>query len=193
MSAKGSSFLFRNSIQKFRKFFLDWDLIENTLLSIDMEFKMNRSLDGIVKRQAYGQVGNARTTSAMTLMEILIVIALIAVLAGVSVTNLGGILGSNKAKIAETFLKGEVKNAVYAVYASNDGKVDKEGLEKHIGTNLTDPWGGNWEVSDDGSSRRSVTIKSTATGLSESTVIGATYSVNGDGQINIEFIKATAS
>ncbi|MDR2735696.1 MAG: type II secretion system GspH family protein, partial [Puniceicoccales bacterium] len=43
---------------------------------------------------------------AMTMMEILIVIALIAVLAALGITNLGGILGRSKESLAKSFLDG---------------------------------------------------------------------------------------
>lgn len=50
-----------------------------------------------------------RSRSGFSLIEILIVIALIAMLAGLVVTNLDTIMGSNQEKIAETFVNTTLK------------------------------------------------------------------------------------
>jgi prepilin-type N-terminal cleavage/methylation domain-containing protein len=123
-------------------------------------------MDGILKNR----------DRAMTLMEILIVIALIAVLAGVGISNMGGVLESGKKKAAKAFLESTVKAACSALYAKkdyNDGLVDtaltnsikKDGsgtLEPIDNTinavkgeltnffdsdNPLDPWGQPWDFS----------------------------------------------
>jgi type II secretory pathway pseudopilin PulG len=86
----------------------------------------------------------------MTLMEILIVIALIAVLAGVGISNMGGVLESGKEKAARAFLESTVKAACNAYYASKDYDDDKVNagtgvLEFLDGDKPLDPWGQAWD------------------------------------------------
>ncbi|MDR1458172.1 MAG: prepilin-type N-terminal cleavage/methylation domain-containing protein, partial [Puniceicoccales bacterium] len=92
-------------------FNIDQNPIVSTLNSINMKFKGVKFMDGTEAMK--------KKFRAMTLMEILIVIALIAILAGVSVSNLGGVLGSNKQKSAKVFYSDTLKIAIYAAYAAN--------------------------------------------------------------------------
>ncbi|MDR2735405.1 MAG: type II secretion system GspH family protein [Puniceicoccales bacterium] len=118
-------------------------------------------MDGILKNR----------DRAMTLMEILIVIALIAVLAGVGISNMGGVLDSGKKKAAKAFLESTVKAACSALYAYkdyNDVLVNKalDGIKVTAATDASpatanlnglanffdstiplDPWGAPWDFS----------------------------------------------
>ncbi|MDR1789096.1 MAG: type II secretion system major pseudopilin GspG [Opitutaceae bacterium] len=53
-----------------------------------------------------------RASRAFTLMEILIVVAIIGLLVGVAVTNLDSVLGSNEKKIASLFVNQSIKPAM---------------------------------------------------------------------------------
>jgi general secretion pathway protein G len=82
--------------------------------------------------------------AAFTLFEILIVIALIALLAGVAITNVGKIFGSSQEQLAELFVNDSMK-APLTSYRINMGSypTTQEGLQAL----LTSPEGssGRWK------------------------------------------------
>jgi type II secretory pathway pseudopilin PulG len=93
----------------------------------------------------------------MTLLEILVTIALIAMLAGFGVGGLGNILGSNKKKLAQTFLKGNMRTILMGYYSEhgfpseNAAPSDMQKLSDYFDDDsLKDPWGNKWNGKGDG-------------------------------------------
>ena len=87
--------------------------------------------------------------SGMTLIEILIVVALLGVLAGVLVRSLGGSLEAGKKATAKLFCTTTARSAIEAYKAINNQKLptDMNQLKPYLGGDegLKDPWGNNYQ------------------------------------------------
>ncbi len=105
--------------------------------------------------------------SGFSLVEILIVIALIAVLATVAIGNLGGIFGGQQEKIAQTFVKNTLDSALVpyridtgsypnteqglaALLKAPSGK-EKKWKGPYLKEQAIDPWGNPYQYKFPGS------------------------------------------
>ena len=68
--------------------------------------KLSRSMSSILKTDYFKK---ANRKEGFSLIEILIVIALIAVIAGLAISNLGGIFGGQQEKAAQIFVSQSLK------------------------------------------------------------------------------------
>jgi general secretion pathway protein G len=94
---------------------------------------------------------NIRSKSAMTLIEILVVITLLGLLAGVLIKSIAGNLEAGKLATAQLFCKTSVKGMVAGYQATHNGKLPKDmnalenaGFMKD--DNKKDPWGEDYKL-----------------------------------------------
>ena len=126
--------------------------------------KLSRSMSSILKTDYFKK---ANRKEGFSLIEILIVIALIAVIAGLAISNLGGIFGGQQEKAAQIFVSQSLKipltaykidmgtypsteEGLKALIQAPSGKSSKW-KKPYIEELPTDPWGNAYQYRYPGS------------------------------------------
>ena len=103
-----------------------------------------------MKTSSSKSLRNLRKAKGFTLVEILIVLALIGIVAGLAMTNLGEIFGGGKVKAAQTWVNSLVKlmSQLFCFgwripESLNDLKTPPTGVPPFVkrASDLEDPWG----------------------------------------------------
>ncbi|MDR2735695.1 MAG: type II secretion system GspH family protein [Puniceicoccales bacterium] len=141
---------------------------------------------------------------AMTLMEILVAIALVAVLATVSINNFIGVLNKSKENLAKSFLKGHMRSTIIREWRFNESKfvngevIDEKSLKNQKADNSAvriaasfaeypkDPWGNPLKITCDSSKNTVLVEPNLDANKKNSPCISGKYKFTADGRVSLE-------